>query len=549
MSPSILKSLDHLLTNKDGLTLKYRKLAGVLLAASMFQLSDSPWIEQHLGSEYIFVPSPDNKRLQQWCPRVLCTLVPKKHTMLQSDIIAAFGVLVLELEADRKADWTAGDEDWISGEKSNHVRLARVLNTWEDLVSDDYRTVAKACLEFDSLIECLDHPDIVLERRGIAVIYKCILEPLFRHIMKSFGNLAPLFNGMFGPGRSLMAPMKISPSITEKRVLFDDDMDATPKREDQNSASKFLDELASFFQKIKYLHNDIFSLTRFPTHEKIRIAVLDSGVDDTDSVIRPALKFGRINTQKSKSFVDPANEWQQDTYGHGTSVTQLLLKTAPAAEIYVGKICTGKVINDEFMPGIAKAIEWAVDECDAHIISMSFGFEDENDLIDAALDKALDAGKLIIAAASNNGGISGRARPARQEGVLCIHATDGKGNKGGMNPSPITNKGNFATLGVAIPSKWKGKDVWKSGTSFAVPIAVGFAADVLEFAKYKCTNLKPRKLKLLYQKQGMQAIFRRMSEQRDGYDFIHPARLWRDWPGKRAEEQAMKAIEEIMEDL
>jgi len=180
---------------------------------------------------------------------------------------------------------------------------------------------------------------------------------------------------------------------------------------------------------------------------------------------------------------------------------------------------------------------------------MSFGFEDENDLIDAALDNAIDAGKLIIAAASNNGGLSGRARPARQEGVICIHATDGKGNKGGMNPSPMANRDNFATLGVAVPSKWKGNDVWKSGTSFAVPIAVGFAADVLEFAKYRCTNLKPRKLKILHRKQGMQAIFWKMAEERDGYDFIHPVRLWKNWQDTRTERQAAKAIEDIMENL
>ena len=226
------QSLDHLLIQKDGLTLKYRKLVGVLLAAPMFQLSDSPWIEQHLEPECIFVPSPDNKRLQQWCPRTLCTLVPNKDTRLQRDNVAALGVLVLELEADRKANWTVGDEDWISGEKSNQVRLARILKTWKDLVSDEYRTVAKACLEFDSLIESFDHPDIVSERKGLAVIYKCILEPLFRHIMKSFGNLAPLFEGMFGPGRSFTAPMNISPSVTAKRVLFDDD-DSLPKCDDQ----------------------------------------------------------------------------------------------------------------------------------------------------------------------------------------------------------------------------------------------------------------------------------------------------------------------------
>lgn len=234
-SPTLFRgkrSLDHLLTHKDGLTLKYRKLAGVLLAASVFHLSDSPWIDQHLELECISVPSPDNKQLQQWCPRVLCTLMPKSHKRLQSENIAALGVLVLELEADRKANWIPDDEDWASGEKSNCMRLTRILKSWEDLVSDDYRSVAKACLEFDNLIESVDHPEIVSERKSRAVMYKCILEPLFRHTTKSFGNLAPLFKGMFGPGHSLTPLMNISPSATTKHVLFDDH-DSLPKPDDR----------------------------------------------------------------------------------------------------------------------------------------------------------------------------------------------------------------------------------------------------------------------------------------------------------------------------
>lgn len=225
-------ALDDLLAQQDQLTLKYRKLVGVLLAASLFQLGKSPWIAQHLSPDTIFVPPPDNKRLRQWSPRVICSLVPKEDTMLQSDNVAAFGVLVLELEAHRKAAWTEADNDWLSGVKSNHVRLARILKSWEDLISDDYRSIAKACLEFDSLIENVSHSDIVSDTKGLAVIYKCILEPLFRHMMKSFGNLAILFKGMFGPGRSLAAAMTLAPHKTAKRLLFDDD-ETLPRSDDQ----------------------------------------------------------------------------------------------------------------------------------------------------------------------------------------------------------------------------------------------------------------------------------------------------------------------------
>lgn len=189
-----------------------------------------------------------------------------------------------------------------------------------------------------------------------------------------------------------------------------------------------------------------------------------------------------------------------------------------------------------------QAINWATEEVDAHIISMSFGYEEFHEDIETALDDALGAGKLIIAAASNNGGLSGRALPARTDGVICMHATDGKGNKANFNPSPVSGKDNFATLGVAVPSNWNGKSVWKSGTSFAVPIAVGFAACILELAKYKMHDLKGRGKRLLPRSQGMSAVFKTMTEQRDGYEFLHPAKLAKDWQEKEAITEATNTI-------
>ncbi|WXC58103.1 hypothetical protein SNK03_004002 [Fusarium graminearum] len=462
-------SLDYYLTHDTRLTLKQRKLVGALLAASLFKLSDSPWIEQHLGPECIFVPSPKNKLLEQWCPRIHCTLVPRQDTRLLSDKIAALGILILELETNRRADWVDDDEDWQTGERSNRGRLSRILHVWKDDVADDYRRIGDACLNFDNHVLDLDDSDIVTERKELAVIYSHILEPLFECSMSSFGELQPIFEGMLGRSRLLASPIIVPSDITTKIVLFDDD-DIAESATDKRSADEFMGELQPFLQTIR----------------------------------------------------------------------SLLLKTAPVAEIFIGKICTDKVIDADFMPAITQAINWAVDYCDADIISMSFGFDVEDDDIETAIDKALEKGKLIIAAASNEGGRTGRARPARRDGVMCIHATDGKGNKGKMNPSPLANKSNFATLGVSIPLRWKGADVCKSGTSFAVPIAVGIAAGVLELAQHKCTKLSPHKLRALYQKRGMEEIFRAMATSRDGYDFVFPGRQW------AIQAEAVSMIQKIM---
>jgi hypothetical protein len=113
-----------------------------------------------------------------------------------------------------------------------------------------------------------------------------------------------------------------------------------------------MSDLRPFFKRIKDLY-PTSSRIHFPIHEKVRIAVLDSGVnEEDDTMIWQAIKTGRISS-KSKSFVGRPGDWMRDTYGHGTHVTRLLLESAPAAEIYVAKICTGKAINNEAMPGIA----------------------------------------------------------------------------------------------------------------------------------------------------------------------------------------------------
>lgn len=107
-------------------------------------------------------------------------------------------------------------------------------------------------------------------------------------------------------------------------------------------ADLFWDELDPFFKSID-------KLDRPP--RPIRIAVLDSGVDKTDrQILRNIEKTGRIRPWKT--FVEsPADE---DSCGHGTFVTKLLLRAAPAAHIYMAKICETKNINAKFMPGIAK---------------------------------------------------------------------------------------------------------------------------------------------------------------------------------------------------
>ncbi|KAJ4328353.1 hypothetical protein N0V84_001224 [Fusarium piperis] len=456
--------------------------------------------------------------------------------------VAALGVLILELEANLSAGWTSDDEDYFTGEKSNKARLSRILKEWKGDLTDFYRGIGSACFRFEELVEDFEHPRVDPSLTSLAILYKCIVNPLYQKLVSDHGETQRLFQGT--PGFCIPTMQKRA-SGSGCIILYDDGESTEPDTKSEY-ATKLMRTLENgFLSSIRALRQNsqpiglAESLQGMQTPEKIRIAVLDTGIDETDKMIKAAI----LRIKDMRSWVGSPGNYT-DTYGHGTHVTRLLLQMAPAADIYIAKITDNKNVNPEDMSRIAEAIDWAVKEWNVHIISMSFGFGHHNKAIDDAIERAFKADKLMLAAASNEGGNKGRARPGRNPRVICIHACDGNGNKGDMSPSPMRNKNNFTTLGVAVQSRWRKQIVYKSGTSFATPVAAAIAADLLEFANFKC-KLAEEDKQLLYKHDGMEAVFRAMSTERDSYDYVQPGHLW---DGKDDNEVA-KVIQDILAEL
>lgn len=99
------------------------------------------------------------------------------------------------------------------------------------------------------------------------------------------------------------------------------------------SANTFLGLIDDFYTwHIKDLH-----LSR-----RIKIAVLDTGIDESDKQIKAARISKKRPIREMISFVGGSTE---DTYGHGTHVAALLMKVAPEADIYVAKVAQEKKFN------------------------------------------------------------------------------------------------------------------------------------------------------------------------------------------------------------
>jgi subtilisin family serine protease len=192
-----------------------------------------------------------------------------------------------------------------------------------------------------------------------------------------------------------------------------------------------------------------------------------------------------------------------------------------------------------------QAINHAVKVWDVDIISMSFGLRhpsSQEDLepwtriledIQQAIREA--APRIMFAAASNSGKNNLRAFPSTCREVICIHASDGNGNEGGINPPNEDGDDNFMTLGIAVELVDGGKCFYKSGTSFATPIAAGIAANILELAA-RSKELAGRAKKRLKESEGMRKMFRMMSEQNQlaPYRYIAPWHYWpRNWTTDR----------------
>lgn len=105
--------------------------------------------------------------------------------------------------------------------------------------------------------------------------------------------------------------------------------------------------------------------------------------------------------------------------------------------------------------------------------------------INDAIRKARDNGIIIFAAAGNEGGNAGVFWPAslHETGdVIRINSSDGKGSPSSFNPSPEIGRW-ICTLGQGVPSCQVAVDtdevIYRSGTSFATPIAAAIAAIIL----------------------------------------------------------------------
>lgn len=205
----------------------------------------------------------------------------------------------------------------------------------------------------------------------------------------------------------------------------------------------------------------------------LRIGMADTAIDP----VHPALRGALI---RSAAF-GPGGSSRADS-DHGTDIAAILVGDPGSA--FPGLLPEASLFAaDVFLAGgnepvatvtsLADGLDWLV-ASGVSLVNVSVAGPD-NPLLATAVQRVLRLGVTIVAAAGNDGPLSGPRYPAAYPGVIAVTAVDGA-----LRPYAVANRGDYVTFaapGVDIWLPGEGGGRYRSGTSFAAAYASGVIAE------------------------------------------------------------------------
>lgn len=205
---------------------------------------------------------------------------------------------------------------------------------------------------------------------------------------------------------------------------------------------------------------------------KIKVAILDSGIDFTED----------INVKKYVNFI-PGEEKEfnlfQDTTGHGTSIAGIIVAgdndigisgMTENVELYSARILDDN--NNAPISRVVQGIYWAIDN-NVKIINLSFGTPENSPVLYQAIKDAYEEGILIVAAAGNTG--EQVQYPAAYNEVMAVGAVDSFGKISDFSAKDEQIDIMAPGENVKSTGAFDG-EIIVSGTSISAPHVVGMAA-------------------------------------------------------------------------
>ena len=201
----------------------------------------------------------------------------------------------------------------------------------------------------------------------------------------------------------------------------------------------------------------------------VTVAVVDTGIDYTHSFLE-----GNVSS-KGYDFIN--NDYDAyDDNGHGTHVAGIIVNTVSGANVSLlpVKVLSGQGYGSSLAVynGILYAAESGADVINLSLGGASYG---TGHYEDAAIEKAVSKGCIVVVAAGNDSSDTAYECPAHNYDAIVVAAIDSNYNRAYF--SNYGNSVDFAAPGVNILSSVPGNgyESW-SGTSMATPHISGLAA-------------------------------------------------------------------------
>ncbi|KDN64032.1 putative subtilase [Colletotrichum sublineola] len=287
------------------------------------------------------------------------------------------------------------------------------------------------------------------------------------------------------------------------------------QREREEAAKQWLEHLEGVYSLVDECDERCNGLKQADKNAtRVKIAVLDTGLQLPGALQENYEEEGRVNLQQSETFVpvtegETTHDWRVVCDGHGSRVGEILLRIAPTADLHVAKVfeTRGDLADPEMATQVHERIAKA-------------SFQDAP-LFHAHL--TAETPPLFFAATGNDGAHKAMAWPAKDMSVIGVSSTAADGGASPFNPLeekehyPILYAfGEGVPVGVAAPDD-PGRRITKyvSGTSYATPVAAALAANLL--GCIRMLVVASREDRILYghvpgslrQMRGMLAVLRR----------------------------------------
>lgn len=254
----------------------------------------------------------------------------------------------------------------------------------------------------------------------------------------------------------------------------------------------------------------------------VTVALLDTGVADLPDLAGRLVPV-KDDDGRTASCYDLSGEGHcGDSYGHGTFIAGLIagngsasrgtpIGAAPEANVLSVKVAGASGAAD--VSTVLAGIQWVVsfrDTYDVRVLNLSLGTDStqswKDDPLNYAVEKAWEAGILVVVAAANNGPAPGTiAKPGDDPWVLTVGAVDSNGTsrlgddrvpdfssrgptRDGIAKPDLVAPGAHvlslrspgSTIETKYPTSGTGPYRTGSGTSMAAGVASGAAALVLQ---------------------------------------------------------------------